>query len=203
MKQLWKNELSRIVVSFLILIGLLSSLAVMPLLTHAFGQEVKITAGAYYPSDVLRGSHIRLFYTIQDVALENMDDALRTMVTDEDYYQVQQSLRGKNIYITLKEEGGVFVVDQASLDKPDTTHYIRAQVNYVLFGWHGRNPLDPESDNQPNDRLVGLHVTYPSDRYYMSQSDTELLLQAMRDQEAIATVRIWRGHMVLKSLHVD
>ncbi len=203
MKQLWKNELSRIIVSFLILIGLLSSLAVMPVLTHAFGQEVKISAGAYHPSDVFRGSHIRLFYTIQDIPLERMDASLQAMFTVDDYQQLQQSLRGKNIYVTLKEEGGLFVIEQASLDKPDTTDYIRAQVNYVLYGWHARDPINPESDVQLDDRLVGIHVTYPSDRYYMSQTDTELLLQAMRDQEAIATVRIWRGHMVLKSLHVD
>lgn len=201
MKRLWKNELSRIIVSFLILVGLMASVAVMPVLTHVFGKEVVITAGAYNPSDVFRGSHLRLFYNIQEISIDSMDASLQALFEDDDYSIVQRTLQGQRIYVTFKETPNGFMVDQASRQRPNTPYYVRAEVNYVLFDWNTREI--PDTNFEPTGVLKGIHVTYPADRYYMSRSETENLLQALRDQDAIAHVKIWRGHMVLSRIESE
>ncbi|EHQ90820.1 GDYXXLXY domain-containing protein [Desulfosporosinus youngiae] len=160
-----------IALPLLILLGM----TIKPQATVLFGQEILLETKAYDPTDLFRGDYVALNFAISDVPKSKVDLSL-----DKVY--------NKNLYVSLKQEGKYFVVDQVSDVKPKQGVYLKGKFRegFNGFGQAGE--------------AANYRVDYSLDKYFVEQGSGKELEQESIKGGLEGTVKVLGGYGVLTGI---
>lgn len=164
---------------FAIPVLILLALAIPPVWTTLFGEEIKIQTAPIDPTDLFRGSYVALGYEIESINLKQLDET----VTND--FKSQNIGDYKNVYVALKQDSNeLYTVDYISKEKPNSNLYLKAklQIPYDL------------------DNASSIHIKYGLDNYYAPKDKALELETSASTKSAIAVVKVKNGNAVLKEI---
>lgn len=148
---------------------ILLAMTIKPQATVLFGKEIVLETKAYDPTDLFRGDYVAINFAISDVP-----KSMVTLSPDKVY--------NKNLYVSLKQEGKYYVVDQVSEAKPKQGVYLKGKFQ--------------DSFNETN----SFRVDYSLDKYFAEQGSGKDLEQESFKGGLIGTVRVLSGYGVLTGI---
>lgn len=158
-------------------IVILLCMVVIPLITLMFGKTIKLRTRPYDPTDIFRGDYIRLEYDIGTISMKDV------RMTEEELERTHK------IYVALKEDNGIHVVDYVTDKKPSGDYIVGANRDrYVVRG----GGIDG------SDR--GITLDYGIDTFFVEENTGYELEDMARKGDLIAEVRIFGGHAILRSV---
>ena len=107
-----KTFILAVVIPLLILLAM----TIKPQTTVLFGQEIVLETKAFDPTDLFRGDYVAI-----SVAISEIPKSKVTLPIDK--------VLSKNLYVSLKQEGKYYVVDQVSEIKPKQGVYLRGKLS--------------------------------------------------------------------------
>lgn len=144
-------------------------MTIKPQATVLFGKEIVLETKAYDPTDLFRGDYVAINFTISDVPKSKV-----TLSLDKVY--------NKNLYVSLKQEGKYYVVDQVSETKPKQGVYLKGKFQ--------------DSFNETN----SFRVDYSLDKYFVEQGSGKDLEQESFKGGLVGTVKVLSGYGVLTGI---
>ncbi|SHI28355.1 GDYXXLXY domain-containing protein [Desulfosporosinus lacus] len=148
---------------------ILLAMTIKPQATLIFGKEVVLETKAYDPTDLFRGDYVAINFAISDVPKSKV-----SLSIDEVY--------NKNLYVSLKQEGKYYVVDQVSETKPKQGLYLKGKFQ--------------NSFNETNT----YRVDYSLDKYFVEQGSGKELEQESFQGGLVGTVKVLGGYGVLTGI---
>lgn len=148
---------------------ILLAMTIKPQATLLFGQEIMLETKAYDPTDLFRGDYVAINFAISDVP--------KSKVTLS-----QDKVNNKNLYVSLKQEGTYYVVDQVSESKPKQGVYLKGRFH----NWF----------NETN----SYRVDYSLDKYFVEQGSGKELEQESFHGGLVGTVKVLDGYGVLTGI---
>ncbi|MCO1602223.1 GDYXXLXY domain-containing protein [Desulfosporosinus nitroreducens] len=148
---------------------ILLAMTIKPQATVLFGKEVVLETKAYDPTDLFRGDYVAINFAISDVPKSKVPLSI-----DEVY--------NKNLYVSLKQEGKYYVVDQVSETKPKQGLYLKGKFQ--------------NSFNETNT----YRVDYSLDKYFVEQGSGKELEQESFQGGLVGTVKVLGGYGVLTGI---
>ena len=113
-----KYILVALVVFQLAIVGGMLLMAMLPLLT---GQPVQLEVTLRDPRDLFRGNYVYLFYDINRLPLDSLENDLPK----------EGNLNfGDELFVSLKQRGDVFVADGVWQHRPENRRFIKGIVAY-------------------------------------------------------------------------
>lgn len=179
MKEFFKKPSFKYISIFIIFVLFIASMAVKPVLTMSFGEEILIKTRAYDPRDVFRGDYIQLSYDINQISLDKIDEEIIELI------QTSSNLNGKYLYIILKQQGKYYEVNKVMLDRPKEGLYLKAKYLYPLW------------DEKNYSNIKGIFVDLPLDKYFVPENTGKDLEEKVQKGEAFARIKVLRGYTVL------
>ena len=163
-----KTFLLAVLIPLLILLAM----TIKPQATVLFGQDIVLETKAYDPTDLFRGDYVAISLAISEIPKSKV-----TLPIDK--------VSNKNLYVSLKQEGKYYVVDQVSETKPKQGIYLRGkfQNTYNQFG---------EADK--------FSVDYSLDKYFLEQGSGKDLQQESYTGGLVGTVKVLGGYGVLTGI---
>ena len=151
---------------------ILLAMTIKPQATLLFGQEILLETKAYDPTDLFRGDYVAMNFAISDVPKSRVNLPL-----DKVY--------NKNLYVSLKQEGKYYVVDQVSETKPKQGVYLKGKFReeFNEFG-----------------QVANYRVDYSLDKYFVEQGSGKELEQESLQGGLIGTVKVLDGYGVLMGI---
>jgi len=163
-----KTFLLAVAIPLLILLAMI----IKPQATVIFGQEIALETKAYDPTDLFRGDYVAINFAISDVPKSKVD-----LTVDK--------ISGKNLYVSLKQEGKYYIVDQVRERKPKDGVYLKGKFQEVY------NPIN---------QVETFRVDYSLDKYFLEQgSGKELELESFKGG-LDGTVKVLGGYGVLTGI---
>lgn len=163
-----KTFLLAVAIPLLILLAMI----IKPQATLLFGQEIVLETKAYDPTDLFRGDYVAINFAISDIPKSKVD-----LPSDKIY--------NKNLFVSLKQEGKYYVVDQVSETKPKQGTYLKGKFQEVY------NPVNESG---------AFRVDYSLDKYFVEQgSGKDLELQSFKGG-LDGTVKVLGGYGVLTGI---
>ena len=179
---------------FVVLVLIILSMSVKPILTDVFGDEIYIKTAAYDPRDVFRGDYVSLNYEISEISIDKLDyDALA--IVNNDLYS--NELSGEKLYVSLIRGDFYYSVDKVSLTKPSEGIYLVARYNFTLWDFD----INEKENNERFEKVRGIMVEYPLDRFYVPENTGKALEKKVRDGDAFARIKVYKGYALLKGIH--
>lgn len=175
-----KKGYSKYIILFVILAVLLLALAIKPLLTVVFGQEIYLQTRIYDPRDIFRGDYIHLAYEISEISTDKVDEELKKILKENRYDENQK------IYIALSLEEKYHQVEKVTLTPPKEGVYLKAEGAYIR--------------RREDSTMV---VNYPWDKYYIPENTGKALEEKMRHNESYARIKVLNGYGVLMELIIN
>jgi len=173
-----------VVIPVIILLGM----AVQPVLTLFFGQEILLETRPFDPRDIFRGDYVNLSYKIEEVALEKFPQELIEL-TGNDVNRLPKKMQ--KIYGVLKEESGHMAIDYISFEKPKDRIYIKGRLpSYNVF-LYGDKSLDSP-----------VFLNFGLDRYYVPENTGTALEKAARQGKIAARVKVFNGYALLVGIAI-
>lgn len=163
-----KTFLLAVAIPLLILLAMI----IKPQVTLLFGQEIVLETKAYDPTDLFRGDYVAINFAISDIP-----KSMVPLSIDKVY--------NKNLYVSLKQEGKYYVVDQVSETKPKQGVYIKGKFQE---GFNRSN--EPEQ----------FRVDYSLDRYFLEQGSGKDLEHESIKGGLDGTVKVLSGYGVLTGI---
>jgi len=151
---------------------ILLAMTIKPQATVLFGQEILLETKAYDPTDIFRGDYVAVRFAISDIPKSKV-----TLPIDK--------VSNKNLYVSLKQEGKYYVVDQVSENKPKQGVYLRGKFQ--------------DTYNQ-NGEVDIFSVDYSLDKYFLEQGSGLDLEQESRRGGLVGTVKVLGGYGVLTGI---
>lgn len=148
---------------------ILLAMTIKPQATLIFGKEVVLETKAYDPTDLFRGDYVAINFAISDVPKSKVPLSI-----DEVY--------NKSLYVSLKQEGKYYVVDQVSETKPKQGLYLKGKFQ--------------NSFNETNT----YRVDYSLDKYFVEQGSGKELEQESFQGGLVGTVKVLGGYGVLTGI---
>ena len=148
---------------------ILLAMTIKPQATVLFGQQIVLETKAYDPTDLFRGDYVAVSFVISDIPKSKL-----TLPIDK--------VSNKNLYVSLKQEGNYYVVDQVGENKPKQGVYLRGKFQ--------------DRYNQ-NGVVDEYNVDYSMDKYFLEQGSGQDLQQESRTGGLVATVKVLSGYGVL------
>lgn len=148
---------------------LLLAMVVKPQATLLFGREIRLETKAYDPTDLFRGDYVAINFAISDVPKVKVPGSLK-------------KIHNQSLYVSLKQEGSYYVVDQVSVNKPDTGIYLQGKFRDTFT----------DSDF--------YRVDYSLDKYFLEQGSGKELERASIQGGLIGTVKVLDGYGVLTGI---
>jgi uncharacterized membrane-anchored protein len=148
---------------------ILAAMTIKPEATVVFGQEILLETKAVDPTDLFRGDYVSVNLAISDIP--------KTMAP-----QPLESLYNKPLYVSLKQEGKFYGIDQVSETKPKQGIYLIGRI---------RSPYAP---------LDTFHVDYSLDKYFVKQGSGQDLQRLSYQGGLVGTVKVLGGYGVMTSL---
>lgn len=154
---------------------ILLAMTVKPQATLLFGQEIVLETKAYDPTDLFRGDYVAINFAISDVPKSKVDLPI-------------DKINNKNLYVSLKQEGKYYVVDQVSETKPKQGVYLKGKFQEIYNESNGAGGL------------TGFRVDYSLDKYFVEQGSGKDLEQESVKGGLVGTVKVLGGYGVLKGI---
>ena len=173
-------------------LAVLLSRPVIPLLTLAFGQEVKLATVPFDPRDFFRGDYAELSFEIENVSAALISPNLRTKLDNErddndDYWS--EPYGETDVYVSLKPgEAGIYsaaLVSDAPL--PDGV-YVRGKM---------RKYPHPNSSG-----MIRINYGSSLSRFYVKENTGSELEEAARKGKIHAAAKVWNGHIALDKIEI-
>lgn len=161
---------------------ILVGMSITPLLTLLLGQEIAIKTKPVDPRDVFRGDHVILSYEINELAIDQVPPVFK----EEERWQ---DLRQAPLYVILKKDGTVYVVDHAVLEKPRAGVYLKGWAEYAVWS--------QSVDIQGSQSITGIQVSYNLDQYFVPENTGTSLEYLSQRGQLTALVKVWRGYATL------
>ncbi len=151
---------------------ILLAMTVKPQATLLFGQEIVLETKAYDPTDLFRGDYVAINFAISDVPKAKVDLPI-------------DKINGKNLFVSLKQEGKYYVVDQVSESKPKDGIYLKGKFQEIY------NPIN---------EIDIFRVDYSLDKYFVEQGSGMELEQESFKGGLDGTVKVLGGYGVLTGI---
>lgn len=164
-----KSKRKTFIVALVIPLFILVAMTIKPQATVFFGQEILLETKAIDPTDLFRGDYVAVNFAISDVP--------KTKVT----LPIGQ-VNNKYLYVSLKQEGKYYVVDQVSEKRPKQGVYLRGKF------WETYN----ESGT--------FRVDYSLDKYFLEQGSGKDLQQESQSGGLVGTVKVLGGYGILTGI---
>jgi len=166
------NKKKTFLLAVLIPLLILLALTIKPQMTVLFGQEIVLETRAFDPTDLFRGDYVSVSFVISDIPKSKV-----TLPIDK--------VSNKNLYVSLKQEGKYYVVDQVSETKPKQGVYLRGKF---------------QDTYTPNNEPGKFSVDYSLDKYFLEQGSGNNLQQKSQSGGLVATVKVLGGYGVLTGI---
>ena len=160
-----KTFLLAVLIPLLILLAM----TIKPQATLLFGQQIALETKAFDPTDLFRGDYVAVSFVISDIPKSKV-----TLPIDK--------VSNKYLYVSLKQEGKFYVVDQVSEDKPKLGVYLRGKFQDMY--------------NQ-NGEMDKFSVDYSLDKYFLEQGTGMTLQQESYTGGLVGTIKVLGGYGVL------
>lgn len=147
-------------------------MTIKPQATVLFGQEIVLETKAYDPTDLFRGDYVAINFAISDIPKSKVD-----LPSDKIY--------NKNLFVSLKQEGKYYVVDQVSEAKPKQGVYLKGKFQEIYNEFN-------TTDN--------FRVDYSLDKYFVEQGSGKDLEQESFKGGLVGTVKVLGGYGVLTGI---
>ncbi len=164
---------------------ILISMTVVPLLTLAMGQEIRIKTLPVDPRDVFRGDYVVLNYAINELPMDRVPEVFR----DEEQWQKQRQVP---LYVVLKAAGEYYEADYATFQRPASGIYLKGHFEWVTWG-----PVNVEFKGS---EATGIRVTYNLDQYFVPENTGRSLEELSRQGELDAVIKVWNGYAMLERI---
>ena len=151
---------------------ILLAMTIKPQATVLFGQEIVLESKAYDPTDLFRGDYVTINFAISDVPESKV-----ALPIDK--------INNKNLYVSLKQEGKYFVVDQVSETKPKQGIYLKGKFQEVYNEFNNADKF---------------RVDYSLDKYFVEQGSGKDLEQKSLKGGLVGTVKVLGGYGVLTGI---
>ncbi|MHB8072180.1 GDYXXLXY domain-containing protein [Desulfosporosinus fructosivorans] len=151
---------------------ILLAMTIKPQATVVFGQEIILETKAYDPTDVFRGDYVAINFAISDVPKSKVDIPI-------------DKINNKNLYVSLRQEGKYYVVDQVSETKPKQGVYLKGKFQEIYNEFNGAG---------------GYRVDYSLDKYFLEQGSGKELEQESFKGGLDGTVKVLGGYGVLTGI---
>lgn len=175
-----KKRYAKYISLFIILVILLLILAIKPALTLAFGEEVYLKTKVYDPRDIFRGDYIHLTYDISEININKLDKEIQQILEEDEY-----ELSDEEIYVVLTLEDKYHQVKSVTLTPPSNEIYLKGKWAYLN---KMRGPV--------------VMVTYPWDKFYVSENTGKALEEKIRQNESFARIKVLKGYGILMDVEV-
>lgn len=185
MKKLIKRRGVKYLFSFLIMFLLIISMTIKPIVTNLLGEEILIKTKAYDPRDLFRGDYIRLNYEINEIDINKLDKEILDKIDGSALYT---DLVNKKLYVQLDKKDEYYEVDKVTLKKPMEGIYIQGEYEYNIW------------DSSKDGGIKGIGVDYALDKYFVPENTGKELEEKVRDGEAFAKIKVYRGYPLLKEI---
>lgn len=163
------NQKKRFLLAAAIPFLILLAMTIKPEATVLFGQEILLETRAVDPTDLFRGDYVSVNFAISEIPKTMLPEPLQT-------------IKNKNLYISLRQEGKIYVVDKVSEVKPKQGVYLKGKI---------QDPYTP---------LNTYHMDYSLDKYFVRQGTGEELQKSSNAGGLIGTVRVLGGYGVITGL---
>ncbi|KUO76722.1 MAG: hypothetical protein APF81_11675 [Desulfosporosinus sp. BRH_c37] len=163
-----KTFLLAVVIPLLILLAM----TIKPQATVLFGQEIVLETKAYDPTDLFRGDYVAINFAISDIPKSKVDLPIT-------------KINNKNLYVSLKQEGKYYVVDQVSETKPKQGVYLKGKFRERYNQFNGAG---------------NFRVDYSLDKYFVEQGSGKDLEQESFKGGLVGTVKALGGYGVLTGI---
>jgi uncharacterized membrane-anchored protein len=163
-------------ITLIIPVILLLSLTVRPSMVVLFGKTIALQTVPYDPTDVFYGDYAVLKFEIEDIKGSLLDaDLSRKLTNGKD---------GIPVYVSLRQNGNVYVVQQISEKRPNTEMYLKGnlETNY----------------NSPSEKTY--HIDYGLDRYYVEEGTGKELEKKSQQGKLVAQLKVKNGYAVITSV---
>ncbi|EGW36558.1 GDYXXLXY domain-containing protein [Desulfosporosinus sp. OT] len=164
-----QNKHKTFFLAVLIPLFILLAMTIKPQATVLFGKEILLETKAIDPTDLFRGDYVSVSLAISDVSKSKVPLPI-------------DKVSNKNLYVSLKQEGKYYIVDQVSENRPKQGAYLKGKFQ-----------------NTYNESDV-FHVDYSLDKYFLEQGSGKELQQKSQSGELVGTVRVLGGYGVLTSI---
>jgi len=151
---------------------ILLAMTIKPQATVVFGQEIVLESKAYDPTDLFRGDYVSISFAISEIPKSKV-----TLPIDK--------INNKNLYVSLKQEGKYYVVDQVSETKPKHGVYLKGTFQAVYNQFN-------EADK--------FTVDYSLDKYFVGQGSGVNLQQDSYRGGLVGTVKVLAGYGVVTAI---
>lgn len=190
MKKRIKKRRFKYLLSFIIMILILTSMSIKPMITNIFGEEILIKTKAYNPKDIFRGEYIRLNYDINDIDVSKVDKEILDEI-DDNNHSSSQDLKRKKLYVQLNKKDKHYEVDRVTFQKPEQGIYMIGKYEYIMW-----NKIDTGGPRQ-------IRVSYALDKYFVPENTGRKLEEKVRKGEAFAKLKVYKGHSILKEIVLE
>ncbi|ODA39355.1 GDYXXLXY domain-containing protein [Desulfosporosinus sp. BG] len=164
-----QNKHKTFFLAVLIPLLILLALTIKPQATVLFGKEILLETKAIDPTDLFRGDYVSVSLAISDIPKSKVPLSI-------------DKVSNKNLYVSLKQEGKYYIVDQVSENRPKQGVYLKGKFQ-----------------NTYNESNV-FRVDYSLDKYFLEQGSGKELQQRSQSGELVGTVRVLGGYGVLTSI---
>ena len=151
---------------------ILLAMTIKPQTTVLFGQQILLETKAFDPTDLFRGDYVAVRFVISDIPKSKVSLPM-------------DKVSNKNLYVSLKQEGKYYVVDQVSETKPQQGVYLKGKF---------------QDTYNPNGEVDKFSVDYSLDKYFLEQGSGKDLEQKSRSGGVIVTVKVLGGYGVLTGI---
>ncbi|AFM40220.1 putative membrane-anchored protein [Desulfosporosinus acidiphilus SJ4] len=148
---------------------ILVAMTIKPEATVLFGREIFLETRAVDPTDLFRGDYVSVNLAIAEIPKSMAPEPI-------------EKLRKRTLYVSLKQDGKFYVVDQVSVTKPQQGVYLKGRI---------RNSYSP---------LSTFQVDYSLDRYFVKQGSGQDLEHRSHIGGLVGTVKVLGGYGVITGL---
>jgi len=163
-----KTFLLAVAIPLLILLAMI----IKPQATVLLGQEIMLETKAYDPTDLFRGDYVAINFAISEIPKSKVD-----LPVDK--------INGKNLYVSLKQEGKYYVVDQVSETKPKLGVYLKGKFQQIY---------------SPVNEVDTFRVDYSLDKYFLEQGSGKDLERESFKGGLDGKVKVLGGYGVLTGI---
>lgn len=163
-----KKFLLAVAIPLLILLAMI----IKPQATVLFGQQIVLETKAFGPTDLFRGDYVSISFAISVIPKSKVTLPINKIVNN-------------NLFVSLKQEGKYYVVDQVSETKPKQGIYLKGKFQGI---YNELNELDK------------FTVDYSLDKYFVKQGSGADLQQDANREGLVGTVRVLGGYGVVTGL---
>jgi len=160
------NKRKTFVLAVAIPVLILLAMTIKPVATVVLGQEILLKTQAVDPTDLFRGDYVYLKFEIASIPKS----------------QVSLPIDQRNVYVSLKQEGKYYVVDEVNADKPKQGIYLKGKIQ------------DPYTGNGE------YEIDYSLDKYFVEQGSGQELQEESARGTLVGKVRVLDGYGVLTEI---